>query len=116
MIIYAPYVHGLISIIIIIESCPVAVEVNKPEANKPTYGELIDLFMECEGPDILLRKKFPNLRVGRPGHFYETVSRIAAPTKRTKLIGSPLSTYRKRLWEPRVRNIRSRGMHLLLRE
>ena len=55
------------------------------------------------------KKLYPHIRIARPKRFYDTVSRIAAPTKPSckgdsKLCGSPLATYRKREWVPRVRN------------
>ena len=86
-------------------------------AGKPTYGELIDLLAETEhespnDEDLLFSKfktLYPSISVGRPRRFYETVSRIAAPTQPSligvpKLCDSPLSSYRKRTWEPRIRN------------
>ena len=91
-------------------------------ARKPTYGELIDVFEEseqqCPNNEELLCSKFtrlyPHIYIGRPRHFYETVSRIVAPTKPSlrgecKLFGSPLSSYRKRIWEPRIRNSATSG-------
>ena len=85
---------------------------------KPTYGELIDIFedseQECPNNEELLCFKFhrlyPHIYIGRPRQFYETVSRIVAPTKPSlrgdcKLFGSQLSSYRKRVWEPRIRNL-----------
>ena len=89
---------------------------------KPTYGELIDLLEEVdvENPndENLLYSKFkalyPNIYVGRPRRFYETVSRLAAPTKNSlrgnaSLTGSPLGSYRKRVWQPRLRNLVDKG-------
>ena len=85
---------------------------------KPTYGELIDLFeeTECECPhseDLLcskFKKLYPNIYIGRPRRFYDTVLRIVAPTRpslraESKLTGSPLSSYRKRIWSPRIRRL-----------
>ena len=66
----------------------------------------------------LLLQKFKNcyqdITVGRPERFYDTVCRIAAPTKQSlrgtiKLTGSPLATYKQRVWLPKVRN--KRGMY-----
>lgn len=84
---------------------------------KPTYGELIDLYeeteRECPNNEDLLYSKFkkiyPKIYIGRPRRFYDTVARIVAPTQpsligKRKLYGSPLSSYRKRTWEPRIRN------------
>lgn len=80
----------------------------------PTYGDLIDLLDES-GNDVpsltsKVRERFPEVSVGRAGRFYETVQRIAAPTKpsilgEAKLNGSPLATYRSRIWKPRIRTI-----------
>ena len=93
-------------------------------STKPTYGELIDLFtkIERESPNdaILLSFKFhkayPTVPIGRPSRVYDTVQRIVGPTRpslrgEAKLVGSPLASYRKRVWEPRVRNS-SRGMKI----
>ena len=49
----------------------------------------------------------PNVVLGRPSRFYDTVKRIAAPTKPSlvrpsKLSGSSLVSYRKRIWAPKV--------------
>ena len=79
----------------------------------PTYGELIDLFEYVEeenpGDATLLVSKFnalyPNVTTGRPGRFFDTVQRLAIPTKPSirgksaklegspKLQGSPLVSY-----------------------
>ena len=84
---------------------------------RPTYGELIDIFNEVQrsshnDENCLLsefRKYYPKCPIGRPRRFFETVQRIAAPTQpslisQPKLSGSPLQSYRKRVWQPRVRN------------
>ena len=84
---------------------------------RPTYGELIDLLekSEKEAPSDYealcskFQQLYPHIRIARPKRFYDTVSRITAPTKPSskgdsKLCGSPLATYRKREWIPRVRN------------
>ena len=82
------------------------------------YGELIDLFEYVEeenpGDATLLVSKFnalyPNVTTGRPGRFFDTVQRLAIPTKPSirgksaKLQGSPLVSYRKKTWAPHVRN------------
>lgn len=88
-------------------------------SRKPTYGELIDLLSDAERkcdkenvPEVLYHEftqQYPHIYVGRPKRLYDTVARIAAPTRpslrgETKLIGSPLSSYRKRKWIPRIRN------------
>ena len=51
-------------------------------------------------------KLYPHISIGRPSRFYDTVKRIAAPTKPSlagpnKLSGSPLVSYRKRVWIPK---------------
>lgn len=84
---------------------------------EPTYGELIDMFedaeRECPDDENLLYSKFkslyPRIYVGRLRRFYETVRRVVAPTRASlrgdcKLTGSPLSSYRRRTWVPRIRN------------
>lgn len=83
---------------------------------KPTYGDLIDLLKKVEGqPDAAnllfmeVRQNYPSIPIGRPNRLLDTVKRIAAPTQSSlhggaKLSGSPLATYRKRSWEPRIRN------------
>lgn len=86
---------------------------------KPSYGELIDMLNAAESEaakcrnthaSILLhenfREKYNNVSIGRPERFYDTVSRIAAPTRPSlkgtaKLLGSPLITYRRRTWVPK---------------
>ena len=55
-------------------------------------------------------ERYPNLVVGRPCRLLETVKRIVIPTRPllrgdAKLHGSPLATYRKRIWKPCVRNV-----------
>ena len=83
---------------------------------KPTYGEMIDLLTEVEQQDSenivntlfdKFIKLYPNVMIGRPGRFYDSVKRIAAPTRPSlvgpsKLSGSPLASYRKRIWVPKV--------------
>ena len=77
-----------------------------------TYGELLDLFSQFEGrPDLLFSQvssRYPSISISRPSRLYDTVQRIVGPTKPSlhgpaKLTGSPLATYRKRIWKPRVR-------------
>lgn len=85
---------------------------------KPSYGELIDMLdaaqleattIKDKHPSTLLlqnlRQKYKYLSTGRPERFYDTVCRIAAPTRpslrgEAKLVGSPLATYRRRAWVP----------------
>ncbi len=88
----------------------------------PTYGKLIDLleevevnssYIEISTAEVLASRfcsEYPHLTISRPGRFYDTVQRIAAPTRPSsvgeeKLKGSPLSLYMKRVWKPRTRNI-----------
>jgi len=87
---------------------------------KPLYGELIEMLneakSEAESPtevSHLLVQKFSDLYqhivIGRPERFCDTVCRIAAPTKSSlrgaaKLIGSPLVSYKRREWMPKIRN------------
>ena len=84
----------------------------------PSYGELIDLLSDAEqeskehAPELLVVKVkqiYPHVSIGRPARFFDTVTRLAAPTRPSvigppKLCGSPLSLYRKREWIPRIRN------------
>jgi len=61
-------------------------------------------------PDLLfseISKQYPNIPVSRPKRLYDAVKRIAAPTKPSlgrpaKLTGSPLASYRNRVWKPRI--------------
>lgn len=90
---------------------------------EPTYGELIRMLCEAEAeaeaegtqkstPDILASKfssHYPQIPISRPHRFCDTVKRIAGPTRpsaigETKLNGSPLQSYSKRHWAPRIRN------------
>ena len=86
-------------------------------AIQPTYGELIDLFElvedEHSGDETVLcalfRENYPDIDIGRPGRFFETVQSIVAPVqssmlRKPPLSGSPLVSYRRRKWKPRVRN------------
>ena len=87
----------------------------------PTYGELIRMLevaeMEAETSEMsvatILEAKFhlnyPHIPISCPSRFFDTVKRIAAPTRpsaigRRKLNGSPLRSYLKRHWTPRIRN------------
>ena len=88
-------------------------------SQKPTYGELIQLLGDAEKSakntgqcvsELLcfhFQKLYPHIPIGRPGRFYDTVQRVAAPTRpssRNPLCGSPLRSYLKRSWSPRIRN------------
>lgn len=59
-----------------------------------------------------ISKRFPSISTKRPGRLVDTITRIVAPTKPSlngalKLTGSPLRSYRQRIWEPRVRTAKS---------
>lgn len=93
---------------------------------QPSYGELIDMLHKSESEaaalnnpgcvNLLLLDKFKSCyqditagRPLRPERFYDTVCRIAAPTKpslrgKPKLTGTPLATYKRRVWVPKVRH------------
>ena len=88
----------------------------------PTYGELINLLetaeTECNAEtsdsvaDLLAAKfceKYRNIPINRPSRFLDTIKRIAAPTRpsaigQQKLEGSPLRSYLRRRWVPRIRH------------
>ena len=83
----------------------------------PSYGEMIDLLSNVEKsyvdvPETLcsqFREQYPHIPIGRPDRFYDTVKRLAAPTRPSikgpsKLQGSPLVTYRRRTWVPKKNN------------
>ena len=55
-------------------------------------------------------RRFPHVRVGRPGWFLETVRRIAGPIKHQRLNGSARRSYLKRRWTPRTRNTTYLGL------
>ena len=89
----------------------------------PAYGELIDLLensekdapSDCDALCSMFQQLYPHIKISRPKRFYDTVNGIAAPTKPSskgdsKLCGSPLVSYRKRVWKPQVRN--TAGMEL----
>ena len=83
-----------------------------------TYGQIIDIFEECDQTSpgdathltAAFKKVTPVLNVGRPGRFYDTIVRIVAPTRpalqneKAALHGTPLHSYRERVWIPRIRN------------
>ena len=83
---------------------------------RPTFGELIDMYEEFEwqtyAANLLCSKvsrQYSSLSIGRPSRFYDTVQRIVGPTKpslrgEAKLTGSPLASYRRRVYEPHIRN------------
>lgn len=87
-----------------------------------TYGDIITLFEECEQVKpgdkdhlcYVFGKIYPNIHIGRPGRFYDTVLRIIAPTQSSirggrSLNRSQLASYRKRLWTPRIRGQSHQG-------
>lgn len=84
----------------------------------PTYDALIDMFEEF-GSDLCaeISKRFPFISIKRPGRLVDTITRIVAPTKPSlnrvaKVTGSPLRSYRQRIWEPRVRTAKKEVGHL----
>jgi len=97
---------------------------NVTGCDNPTYGELIDLLTELEGrPNTIdflcseICKRYPNLCVSRPTRLFDTINHIAGPTRPSlrgpaKLAGSPLVTYRKRIWKPRTRTAKAPGNKL----
>ena len=82
---------------------------------KPNYGELIDIFTQLEGQadtvDLLcseICRRYPGISVGRRSRLFDTIQWIVGPTGpplrgTAKLTGSPLASYRRRVWEPRIR-------------
>ena len=91
----------------------------------PTYADLIKVLEEAESvgceasiTKTLLAKfssRFPHIQISRPSRFLDTVRRIAAPTRpstvgEAKLDGSPLRSYLKRRWTPRIRNTQGEVM------
>ncbi len=64
---------------------------------------------ECDVETCLcarFKELYPNIVIGRPYRFLETVERIAAPVRHGKspLTGIELQLYRQRLWKSRIRN------------
>ena len=99
-------------------NAPLCFPQSNPVGALPTYGELIDMFDEFGSDQHLLcmelSKRFPSISTKRPGRLVDTITRIVAPTKPSlngvlRLTGSPLRSYRQRIWEPRVRTAKSRG-------
>ena len=95
----------------------------------PTYGELIRMLevaeMEAETSEISVAEllevtfhcNYPHISISRPSRFFDTVKRIAAPTRPSaighrKLNGSPLRSYLKRHWKPRIRNTQQGVLHI----
>lgn len=87
----------------------------------PSYGELIDLFEQLgdvpNAERVLcaeLSKRYSSISVKRPGRTFDRIARIVAPARASvkgeaKLTGSPLRSYCKRVWEPRIRSASLRG-------
>ena len=85
------------------------------ECSNPTYGELINLLTKFEGQpdaaDLLcseLSARYPHLSVSHPTRLLDIIKCLAGPTRPsirgpTKLVGTPLATYRKRVWKARTR-------------
>ena len=83
-----------------------------------TYGEIVKILEDVE---ILVKclllifsvkfsQKYPHIVTSRPSCLFDSINRIAAPTRPSavgpsKLNGSPLRTYLKRTWVPRTRNV-----------
>ena len=100
---------------------------------QPLYGELIDMLHESESEaaalnnpgcanHLLLEKfksRYQGITAGRPQRFYDTVCRIATPTKPSlrgapKLTGTPLATYKRRAWVPKVRYTESKHSYKII--
>uniref|UniRef100_A0A1X7U376 Uncharacterized protein n=1 Tax=Amphimedon queenslandica TaxID=400682 RepID=A0A1X7U376_AMPQE len=77
-----------------------------------SYGDLIDLYESASDDHHFIKKfheAFPSYNLSRPKRLIETVHRIVAPTKPSlrgpsKLNGSSLLAYRRRMWKPHVPN------------
>ena len=101
------------------------VTLSMAEVEWPTYGMLIDMLKYSEskaksisnGATVTVaellaaefKQQFPHIPVSRPSRFLDTVRRLEAPTRpssigESKLNGSPLRSYLKRRWIPRIRN------------
>ena len=94
-----------------------------------TYGDLLEMLKCAERQASAINgstaqlitdelyHKYPNIYVGRPRHFLDTVKWIAAPTiqpltGKGKLEGTPLKSYLKRQWSPRIRNTTVQGSYI----
>ena len=94
----------------------------------PTYGDLLEMLKCAERKASTINEstaqlltaelhhKYPNIYVGRPGRFLDAVKRIAAPTLQSligkgKLEGTPLKSYLKRRWSPRIRTTTIQGSY-----
>ena len=71
--------------------------------NKSCCGQSVAEILVLE-----FKSHYPRITISRPGQFLDTVRRLAAPTKsstigQTKLTGSPLHSYLRRQWIPRIR-------------
>ena len=82
----------------------------------PTYQELIELLNDAESTTggalstaELVAEEFkqrcPHIYIGRPGRFLETIKRISGPIINHKLDESSNTSYLKRQWKPRIRNV-----------
>jgi len=100
--------------------------VHHTDTKMPSYGEMIDLLSDVEKscidvPETLctqFRNLYPHIPIGRPDRFHDTVQRLAAPTRPSlrgpsRLQGSPLVTYRKRIWNPKINN-KPKGIALII--
>ena len=75
---------------------------------EPVVAELLEATFHCN---------YPHIQISRPSRFFNTVKRIAAPTRPSaighrKLNGSPLRSYLKRHWKPRIRNTQQGVLHI----
>lgn len=79
----------------------------------PTYGCLIDLHKKYgdnrDKPRLIkaFKAQYPNIYIGRPDRFHNTITRIVLPTIPTAGKSgsiSDLAAYRAKVWKPRLRN------------
>lgn len=83
--------------------------------NMALYGDLLDIFAKYEDdPNIAemifctIKELYPRIEISRPSRVLDSVRRIVAPTRQSargdaKIVGLSLETYRKKVWEPRIR-------------
>ena len=78
------------------------------------YEFLIDIYEKSAGQrDVILKEvknSYPEVYIGSPDCFYNTIKRIVSPTVPSILNGKiavkddALKTYKKRTWIPKIRN------------
>jgi hypothetical protein len=81
----------------------------------PSYGELIDLYSNCDDAEVLkanFYKLYPDIKIGRADRFDHRLKQIASPAQVSILgecafIGDDLLRYREKIWNPRIRNCRA---------